>query len=756
MRRFVREMLPGSVELVTDRVIKKKLLGKFSPVFASVEQGISSQMGRECHLIPIFSREGQQVKQPVDEERDGREAEAACAGDLIFFNSSSAGYYLIHAGRGVEIGWFGDDSSRASFEQFRSIIEGALPPGVSAQWRPLSEVHKSFSVLSAEWGACSLGEMEQKAGKLLGRNEDRDFLRRLSAMGRTLVEAVLEGSGFDAASGAGVPAVLDETRLARAVKLQEFESLGAIKREYVIFCQQTKNQISMVESLGAIEEASRRGFKCFYCGRSFSEERIDQLVSLTPFGMRIIAPHFWIAVKFYEAALNSMPVSQILWTDDKVSDTIDFLISVDGGLALVVIKEGTIFLDDAYRINVKGDLYQPDLISVLTTKQSSREVRQYLTGRDKPIIWMTDPEKPANFVKTLLELTRKERFRSVLAEFVPMTGCDVTELIMNWYFPKTIIPKEQEMQEVKETLPLLVPSLQVEEPSIPEPKIETVSAKKSAKSVTPPAQELIEEIPKEVVVGEPWGAVSVKETAEDLTEVVAQTAEELQSKGILGRESVIQILLTEVKKASGGKSDGLLFSTDGFTAATTFKDDEGELLAPYCLEVANLFFSPDIASIKNSSVIIGSKKKQVHIYPCGPFLLGVFFPYNVKLSSKKTPDLSHIPIEMHLSAVVADLLSPQVFTAVLATQEGDMVSTVGPARETMALAELSAEIVPKLVKWGEIILGDKLWFIEWEINMDERVAMVLLKETNLVLKLNRSVSLFGIQEKFEVLESTFS
>ena len=137
-------------------------------------------------------------------------------------------------------------------------------------------------------------------------------------------------------------------------------------------------------------------------------------------------------------------------------------------------------------------------------------------------------------------------------------------------------------------------------------------------------------------------------------------------------------------------------------------------------------------------------------------MLGVFFPYNVKPSSKKAPDLSHIPIEMHLSAVVADLLSPQVFTAVLATFEGDMVSTVGPARETMALAERSAEIVPKLVKWGEILLGDKLRFIEWEINTDERVAIVLLKETNLVLKLNTSVTLFGIQEKFEMLEATFS
>lgn len=740
MRRFVREMLPVSVEPATDRVIRKKLLGKFAPIFASVEQGISSRMERDCHL--------QQIRQPID---NGKDPSEVASGDLFFFNTSSAGYYLVHAGRGVEVGWFGDDSSRASYDQFRSVIEGSLPPGVSGQWHPLTEVHESFSVLSAELGACTLGDMEQKAGKFLGRNDERDFLRRLSTMGRTLVETVLEGRGFDASKGASAPAVLDETRLGRAVMLQEFESLGVIKREYVIFCQQTKNQISMVESLGAIEEASRRGFKCFYCGRSFSEERIDQLVSLTQFGMRLTAPNFWMAVKFYEAALNIIPASQVLWTEDKVSDTIDFLLSVDGGLALIIIKEGAVHLDDAYRIKVKSDFYQPDLVSVLTMQQGSKDVRQYLREFSKPIFWMTEIDKSADFVKTLLELTRKERFKSALAEFVPMTSCNITELVMGWYFPK---------QETQETLlPPSAPSLQVEpiptRTSIPEPKIETVQDLKSVKPIAQ-VQELMDEIPREVVVGEPWEAISVKEEAEDLTEIVKRTADELQSQGVLGRESVLQILLAEVKKARGGKADGLLFSPDGLVAATTFKEDEGELLAPYCLEIANLFFPEELDLREKSSVIVGTKNKQVHIYPCGPFLLGVFSPYNVKPLAKKTPDLSHMPVEMHLSAVVADLLSPQVFTAVLATQVGDMVSTVGPARETMSLAERSADIAPKLVKWSENILGDKLWFVEWETSMDERVAMLLLKDNNLVLKLNTSVTLFGIQEKFEVLEATFS
>lgn len=756
MRRFVREMLSGPVDLAADRVIRKNLLGRFIPIFASVEESVSKRMGRECRLVPVCSLQKQRIGYVADEGH--------VIGDIVLLEGKSAGYYLVHQGKGVEVGWFGEETVYSNYEEFKALIEGAMPPGISGQWCHLSEVHNSFSILSSEWGSCSLGEMENRfAGKLLSRSEDRDFLRRLATMGRTLVDSVMEGRGFNVAQTNGASPVLDDARLARAVMLQEFESLGAIKREYVIFCQQTKSQISMVESLGAIEEASRRGFKCFYCGRSFSDERIDQLVSLTPFGNKLIAPHFWMAVKFYEEALKIISDQQILWTEDKASDTIDFLLNVDGGLVLIVIKEAALQLDDAYGIKVKGDLYQPDLISVVTTVPPSRDVRQYLKESAKPVIWMTKVDELSGFAGKLLDITRRERFKTVLADFIPMTGCDVTGLVMDWYFSgwrerdqTTPSALEEESAAVKE------PQKSAEIKTLAEPVKDVVSGTPVVKPFSEEIQgslsiEAAEEMPEEVILGELRETTAPARSASDnLVKIAMKTARDIQKNGIIGHESIIQILLQEVKKIGHG-TDGLIVSEEGLAIAATFKEEEGDSLAPYCLEAVRLLIPEEkvLGEEEAVSVIIGSANRQLRLYPCNQFILGVFSPFTVKQSKKQPPNLSHIPIEMHLSAVVAELLSLQVFTTVFATKEGDIISNVGPARESITLTERGTSIVSKLSGWGNKILGEKLKFVEWEIGVEERVAILILGDKNLILKLNTSVTLEAIQEKFDILAATF-
>lgn len=824
MHRFLRETLLGPVSLDSDRTIRNKLLGKFSPLIASVGKGISQSIGRECYLHPVYAIQSGQLsegsialtvfneelkKGPADFQEDTDVKDNApfgidFAGDLIILDDGGTAYYLIYNGKGVEIGWFGEEKSRHSYEEFRAIVEDSVRHEVSASWRLLTENHKNFSILSAEWGQCPLGEMEEKAGKLLSRKEDREFLRHLGTLGRSLIETALEGK-----ESSGNPPVLDEARLARAVMLQQFESLGVVKREYVIFCQQTKNQISMVESLGAIEEASRRGFKCFYCGRSFVDERIDQLVSLTTFGMRLVSSHYWVALQFHEASKEHLSPSQILWTEDNYGGTIDFIVSVDGGLTLIIIKEGTIKLDDAFRIKVKSDLYRPDLIAVVTTVHESADVKKFLKGINKPVLWLTKINELGSFIADILDATKKEQFKNILADLIPLTTCDVKGLVMDWFFPGWQERRKASLPSIKEASPP-PSSPQLSHPPIPPPpkkitppppsqkeppkkamedltkkepedltvinvvKEELIKATQVPVISSPPVPEEIirekitaieeiphEEIPKEVIAWDAWEATPPKKEPEGLAEIAAKAAQEIQTKGIMGRESIIQILLLEVKKAGAGAAEGLLLSDEGLVVATTIKEDEGELLAPYCLEVVKLLL-PHAKLLREgafSSVVVASKARQVRLYPCGPFYLAVFSKTRVPPLATSTFSLANIPKEMHLSAIVTDVLSLQVSTAVLTNKEGLVISSVGLEKDTMALAALGSlgtEIFSALSKWVEKMLDAPLWFLEWEIGPEDCVAILFLGNTNLVIKLSPSVTIEEVQEKFGMITSLLS
>lgn len=634
-----------------ERLFLSSLAGRYSPVIGSARARLSSLLGLE------------------DEGKD-----LPLAGELFVpadgKNSGKVFYYLKFS-TGIEVGSIAPKEIADEHNAFVQTILSGL--GDDAKRRRLQPVNRVFAAMSQEWGNFPVSDEDRAAARVLLEPAAQSFLRGVAQTGR-------------------IPVGDEEKGAAKAV-VTRLEKAGMVKSQYSIFCRQTGNQIMMVDSTEAIEEATKQGFKCFVCGRSFSEEKQTQFVSPTTYGHKMSKSNYWLVIQTVEALHEAFQPDKI--SVEHEGEVATIFLNVDASLLLVELKEASYHLKDAYLLAKKIEVYKPAASYLLTLTPPGPDVARYLTSTLAGASFWSggslDDLKAR--IPELISRGQKNHVLEILERFTPSS---------------TIVLERRLLPFVFEKDGHLLRHVEVEEPALPpEPEMPTVAAVPEQIAPTQPAaqakEEPVEALPREIV---DFDAGATRQQAPDKNALVKKILDEL-ANGVAGRESSLHILLQDLTDADR-KLKACLISQDGLLVASTLQGDAGEALASYGSEcfslVQNLLKDQDLYPL--NTLTMSSKNFLVELYP----VPGFYLVTAAELEPASSEPLPEGEISESLPVVCERLLSKQgIKSTGLMTPEGLMMSEAGADSGESGLFPVFLELFPKLSSYfGPMDRGDLL------------------------------------------------
>lgn len=562
MIEFLREKVTASLSEEQEKLLASSLSNQYNPILGSASAKFKELLGQS-----------------------GKE-KSNTPGDLFILKDSNGKnqkfFYYFKTSSGLEIGSFASGEISTDYNAFAQSVLSSL--GSDAQRRRISSINPTFSFLYQEWGKFSIPEEERLAARMLFDAQVRSWFQDLIKSERK--------------QWTESPEELSK------MLLDQMEKQGMLKSQFSIFCSQTGNQMMMVESVEAIEEATKQGFKCFTCGRSFSEEKQIRFISPTPFGKKIATPHYWLVLQACELLEPFIPQDKICVVFEK--DSASVIANVETSLLLLEVKDTPYRLKDAFLFSQKIALYKPAASCILTNSPLNPEVMQYLESALPDCFYKTaeSSDQLKEALPLLLQKAQERHLQEILSPFMQLSVLPIDFYALNYFFPGGEISIPESRPTVPETLP------SVEEAVPPAPQSRPTKEEKR--------EEILETLPKEILEFEPRDMVVRKSSK---TEALEKILGELR-KGGAGRESSLHILLQDLNDADK-RSKACLVSKDGLVIASTLSEETSEIFASYgtdCFSKAqSIQEQKSFSSLQ--SLFMASQNFSLQIYPVSEFYL---------------------------------------------------------------------------------------------------------------------------------------
>jgi predicted regulator of Ras-like GTPase activity (Roadblock/LC7/MglB family) len=371
-------------------------------------------------------------------------------GDIFFAQNDVIMYYAVDAKREyIEAGCVLPQSEgNQTFQAFCERIKDAMLPGYKDReplWRPFNEQNPTFELVREEAQGFTPSPEQLNGATALSDHYRRHLLRMILGQRNCLLENLANGKPL----------------IEVGQEVQALEGLGLVQKDFVVFCREAGNQISRVSSYNQIEEATRRGFKCFSCGRPIAEERIDQLLAVTPEGNLLARPNYWLGLMLSKGLEKlGIPPTQQLVVSTPDNAVLDLFTNYDGILLMFEIKEEAVHLDDVFLFFSRLSYYRPNLAFYLTTNTVSKEVRSYLSQEhETPVMLFEGIGGFEDQVKAVIQRCQRERMRDVVDRLEPFTRVDVGSLVYEHFFGR-----EEKVREVVDEHPAVSPMSEEPQP----------------------------------------------------------------------------------------------------------------------------------------------------------------------------------------------------------------------------------------------------------------------------------------------------
>lgn len=390
--QLIREKLTGSLSQEAEAALVGALRSQFQPVVSDAR--------REWRRI---------MELPGGEEPSGGDLFLTPAGELLFFRVTPS-REAVEAGAVVS-----SNGGRATWDTFRTRVGEAVG---SSAWvsRPL--VSPGFRMLQEEAEQLQVSERERGAAGALVPRAVRRLLQTIAGSPGIALQQAAEGRPL----------------VEVGAEVQDLDELGLLGREFEVFCRKTDQKISRVASLSALDEAAQRGFKCFHCGRSISEEQIIQLLTVTPEGMRLARPNVWLALLLGTTLLEKgVDPSRILWRSELDHEIVEVFADFEGSLLMFALQENGLSADGAFRFLGRTRFFEPDrgfLISPVPVREDARRV---LHGQGPRLQIVDDLAALAGCIESALDEASRGVVRRVLADFEPLTRVCVGRLVGDYF-----------------------------------------------------------------------------------------------------------------------------------------------------------------------------------------------------------------------------------------------------------------------------------------------------------------------------------
>lgn len=423
MLKIVRQRLEASFSPEEARAISAGIAGKFPAIISEIRKDFYKKLDIS-----------------VEEEPPRTSSGAPLAGDFFVPQKGVIFYYIIPDGKDfVEAGAVSRFEIPSGFNDFCSALENVIVSAgarLKGGWQHLTVKKEIVELIKEHSHQIHPDEKEIKASKELENFESRNILNTVLNAENLLLNKLTE--------------VFDRHTIESAA--EKFQKMGLLTRDYVVFCRKTGQQILRVASKAAIEESSQKFFKCYICGNPISDERLDEVVSVTPFCRKLLERNHWLIMRLHELLGKSGVKSEDIYIhSDSGSNIQNIFLIIDNLLFLLSACERKISLNDAFAINAHIGSYKISDCIVVSLEKTPHLMKSHLVeaNKESTFIFLDSLADLENRIKEILESKEKALLREIFAPFTPLTSVNVQEIILGKALPYSR-EAEKEQKEIKE------------------------------------------------------------------------------------------------------------------------------------------------------------------------------------------------------------------------------------------------------------------------------------------------------------------
>ncbi len=505
--QFVRRKLTDLHSISDSKNALADLLGqKFRPVISGGHERFVEMLGKEGTLASL---DGDVVITP--------------AGAMFYYHFLSEENALVVGGA-----WDEKDGTSA-WEEYLELVNKAVP---QAKIQELPVVSPYFEFLREDSEPLQVGSWERKAAACLRSPSVRQLLRIVSERGVvSLPEAAQGRSVFEV--GEDVKTMAD---------------MNIINCEFEVFCKETGQKVSRVSSLAALDEAAKRGFRCFHCGKAISDEQIVQSLSVCPQGAVLARRNMWLAYTVGAALLDCGVSSEhILFRSEDNNSSCEVFADYKGSLLMFSISEQGLDANSVFRIITRSRFFHPDCTFAVTSGAVSAEACKVIEAEGERMFIVSDIDTLQETINSVSDRACRSVVGDFLAGIDAMTSVNVGRIVGEYFLgtPEVKVPSAA-VEAAVETLASAVSSAvsavesalkdiesevaaATEEPIAEAVEPQTVAAEEPVAEVVEPAAVAAEEPAAEVVEPE---AIAAEEPVAETAEPEAVAAEEPAAEAV--------------------------------------------------------------------------------------------------------------------------------------------------------------------------------------------------------------------------------
>jgi len=349
------------------------------------------------------------------------------AGDVALRDQETVLYFRIPRGEGFLEAGIITRGELADYQDFFNHMRQGVRAvsGIETDWVAGGPDREATATLAGESSQVSPSKKEVEAAREL-ENEQAQ---------RLVGQILQQGSVFFNKMSQAIPA---NERPAVERQMSRFEDLGVISKDFAVLCRKTGQQILRVSSRAAIEDPSQKTFKCFICGNSVSEESLDEIITVTDFGRKLVERDYWLVVRVL-GALESIGIAN---SDVRVhtgeGDLTNFFVTINDQFYLLVLSNRKFTLEDSYLINAHVAAYSLGHVIVTSTERVSKLMRNHLQASN-PNCEFDFMDSLAHLEERFMDVMRQKEkavLRNVLANFSALTPVHVQDLLLQKISPE--------------------------------------------------------------------------------------------------------------------------------------------------------------------------------------------------------------------------------------------------------------------------------------------------------------------------------
>jgi len=426
---FIREK--GYIPLIHDA--KQKFLNVIAG--AEVHQTNNYDVSLEDKSVLFDYR----LRRPIHSSSVfGEEISSPFAGDLFLSDNKNGILYLAlflraspstqNIGRIqnellIGVGYIGEDNPSECLNYFIKFVEEALSlQGITCEWISSQPANPRFLELTTNDNKIftSASDIHATDFELAKKLED--------PFTRTIALIVKRSGGILATDVFKKVNVGKENVQAVISQLSEAE---LISKEYVIICRKSSNQTNRVKSLEDLDKIAKMGLLCS-CGKSISEERVEELFVPTSKLQKMLDKSYWLTVKLVEEIMKyNISADRILLNLQEGSDEVDAFVDLDGALLMFELKDTQFSMGHAYPFGGRIGLYSPDFAIIVSTEQIEQQVKDYFI-RVKPgaeIAYVDTLDQLRPELSQITSRIRSLRAVQLFSMFDPMANLDLSHIL---------------------------------------------------------------------------------------------------------------------------------------------------------------------------------------------------------------------------------------------------------------------------------------------------------------------------------------